>query len=104
MKTPVGVLLTDLFVDPAWQGTGIGRRILAGLWPDVAAPGRFTFSSQHAHALPLYVRLGLRRVGRCCLTGEPDWTVPGFAVSHTDPVGPTEAPTTDTGYATAGTG
>src|SRR5262245_18231330 len=42
VTTPVGVLLTDLFVYPAWQGMGIGRRILAGLWPDVGALGRFT--------------------------------------------------------------
>jgi hypothetical protein len=45
VTTPDGVLLTDLFVDPARQGMGMGRQILTRLWPDVAAPGRFTFSS-----------------------------------------------------------
>jgi hypothetical protein len=88
VTTPVGVLLTDLFVDPAWQGMGIGRRILAGLWPDVAVLGRFTFSSRHTHALPVYVRAGLLpRWPLLYLTGEPDRTVPGFAVSRTNPVG-----------------
>ena len=87
VTTPVGVLLTDLFVDPARQGMGMGRQILARLWPDVAAPGRFTFSSQHTHALPLYVRAGLLpRWPLLYLTGEPDRTMPEFAVSRTNPV------------------
>jgi hypothetical protein len=86
VTTPVGVLLTDLFVGPAWQGMGVGRRILAGLWPDVAAMGRFTFSSRHTHALPVYVRAGLLpQWPLLYLTGEPDRTVPDFAISHTNP-------------------
>jgi len=50
-------VLCDLFVDPAAHGTGIGRALLAELWRD--APRRMTFSSQHAHALPLYTSFGL---------------------------------------------
>src|SRR5215469_11963979 len=50
-------MLCDLFVDPRAHGGGYGRAMLASLWPD---PGhRMTFSSLHAHALPLYTRFGL---------------------------------------------
>jgi GNAT superfamily N-acetyltransferase len=100
VTTPVGVLLTDLFVDPAWQGMAIGRRILAGLWPDVAALGRFTFSSRHTHALPVYVRAGLLpRWPLLYLAGEPDRTVPDFAVSRTNPTGAAAADAQLTGGA-----
>ncbi|HVB42226.1 MAG TPA: GNAT family N-acetyltransferase [Streptosporangiaceae bacterium] len=50
-------MLTDLFVDPVVHGTGTGRAILAALWQD--EPRRMTFSSLHAHALPLYTSFGL---------------------------------------------
>jgi GNAT superfamily N-acetyltransferase len=50
-------VLCDLFVDPATHGTGVGRALLTELWRD--APRRITFSSQHAHALPLYTSFGL---------------------------------------------
>ena len=52
-------MLCDLFVHPGTHGRGCGRAILSQLWPDGAAPRRMTFSSQHAHALPLYTRFGL---------------------------------------------
>lgn len=55
-----GEILTDLFVAAGEQGAGIGRELLAGLWPDADARGRLTFSSRHPHALPLYVRAGLQ--------------------------------------------
>lgn len=51
------VMLCDLFVDPRAHGRGLGRAMLARLWDD--GPRRMTFSSQHAHALPLYTRAGL---------------------------------------------
>jgi GNAT superfamily N-acetyltransferase len=57
-----GSVLTDLFVDPARHGAGIGAAILGKLWPDPATPARLTFSSQHVNALPLYLRFGLRPV------------------------------------------
>lgn len=61
--TPPGELLTDLFVDPASQGRGIGQALLRELWPGApGASGRFTFSSRHPSALPLYGRAGLRAI------------------------------------------
>jgi GNAT superfamily N-acetyltransferase len=50
-------VLCDLFVDPAAHGTGVGRALLAELWRGAAR--RMTFSSLHAHALPLYTSFGL---------------------------------------------
>ena len=55
----LGSMLTDLFVHPDQHGLGLGGALLRALWPDHTAPGRFTFSSQHASALPLYARAGL---------------------------------------------
>jgi GNAT superfamily N-acetyltransferase len=50
-------MLCDLFVDPRSHGQGIGQALLAVLW-DEGTP-RVTFSSLHAHALPVYTRAGL---------------------------------------------
>jgi GNAT superfamily N-acetyltransferase len=50
-------MLCDLFVDPRDQGSGCGRAMLSGLWS--GSGRRMTFSSRHAHALPLYIRFGL---------------------------------------------
>lgn len=55
-------MLCDLFVHPGTHGRGCGRAILSQLWPGVPGrdgPHRMTFSSLHAHALPLYTRFGL---------------------------------------------
>lgn len=49
--------LSDLFVDPGRQGSGVGRALLAALMAD--APVRSTFSSADPRALPLYVRFGM---------------------------------------------
>ncbi|HEU5266421.1 MAG TPA: GNAT family N-acetyltransferase [Jatrophihabitans sp.] len=75
--TPAGELLTDLFVDPARQASGIGGSILRRLWPDTAAPARFTFSSQHVNALPLYLRAGLQPVWPLLYLAGPRHRVPG---------------------------
>ncbi|MFI5954463.1 GNAT family N-acetyltransferase [Cryptosporangium sp. NPDC051539] len=58
VPTPSGTLLSDLFVDPAVHARGVGTALLKGLWPH-AAGGRYTFSSKHPAALPLYARAGL---------------------------------------------
>jgi GNAT superfamily N-acetyltransferase len=50
-------MLCDLFVDPRVHGHGTGRMLLAALWE--AGTPRMTFSSLHAHAMPLYTRAGL---------------------------------------------
>jgi GNAT superfamily N-acetyltransferase len=50
-------MLCDLFVDPGSHGGGTGQALLAALW-EPGSP-RMTFSSLHAHALPVYTRAGL---------------------------------------------
>jgi GNAT superfamily N-acetyltransferase len=74
-------MLCDLFVDPGSHGRGTGQALLAALWQ----PGtpRMTFSSLHAHALPLYTRAGLDAWwpllylggGTGALPRPPGWTV-----------------------------
>jgi GNAT superfamily N-acetyltransferase len=50
-------VLCDLFVDPAAHGSGYGRAMLSELWG--GARRRMTFSSLHAHAMPLYTSFGV---------------------------------------------
>jgi GNAT superfamily N-acetyltransferase len=50
-------MLCDLFVDPAAHGSGYGRAMLSELWGP--ARRRMTFSSLHAHAIPLYTSFGV---------------------------------------------
>jgi GNAT superfamily N-acetyltransferase len=59
VATPAGELLSDLFVHPDRHGGGVGGAVLRALWPDPDAGGRFTFSSRHENALPLYARAGV---------------------------------------------
>lgn len=54
------LMLTDLFVDPDHQARGVGAGLLRRLWPSgPREPARFTFSSRHPAALPIYARAGL---------------------------------------------
>jgi GNAT superfamily N-acetyltransferase len=49
--------LTDLFILPDRTGGGVGKRLLAALYPD---PGpRTTFGSDDPRAIPLYLRQGM---------------------------------------------
>jgi GNAT superfamily N-acetyltransferase len=74
-------MLCDLFVDPQFHGQGTGQALLATLW-ETGTP-RMTFSSLHAHALPLYTREGLDGWWPLLYLGgdvralrrPPDWTV-----------------------------
>ena len=50
-------MLCDLFVNPGRHGLGLGQAMLGVLWHE--STPRMTFSSLHAHALPLYARYGL---------------------------------------------
>jgi GNAT superfamily N-acetyltransferase len=50
--------LGDLFVDPRFQSSGVGRAILNGLF-DRPGP-RVTFASADPRAVPLYIRYGMR--------------------------------------------
>ncbi|GAA3385035.1 hypothetical protein GCM10020369_16990 [Cryptosporangium minutisporangium] len=59
LPTPHGALLTDLFVDPVAHARGVGTALLGALWPTPSARRRYTFSSKHPAALPLYARAGL---------------------------------------------
>jgi hypothetical protein len=62
--------LADLFVLPAWQSHGIGRRLLDEVLGD-AAP-RTTFGSSDPRAIPLYLRAGMPALWpNLYLTGDP---------------------------------
>jgi len=72
-----GQILSDLFVDVDARGRGVGAAVLGHLWPDPAAPGRLTFSSQDPRALPLYARAGLvPRWPLLYLSGDPRGLAP----------------------------
>ncbi|TAK01802.1 MAG: GNAT family N-acetyltransferase [Chloroflexota bacterium] len=52
--------VTDLFVDPAVHGQGVGKHLLRGLQLEVDAPAWTTSSSADPRALTLYVRAGMQ--------------------------------------------
>jgi GNAT superfamily N-acetyltransferase len=78
--------LADLFVVPAWQSHGIGRRLLEAVmgeaWP------RTTFGSSDPRAIPLYLRAGMAALWpNLYLTGDPARLPPvaaGLAVVDAD--------------------
>jgi GNAT superfamily N-acetyltransferase len=75
-------MLCDLFVDPRSHGLGAGQAMLAALWQ--AGTPRMTFSSLHAHALPLYARSGLDAWWPLLYLGGPVAAIPapaGWAVA-----------------------
>jgi GNAT superfamily N-acetyltransferase len=79
-------MLCDLFVDPGAHGRGTGQALLAGLWE----PGtpRMTFSSLHAHAVPLYTRAGLDAWWPLLYLGGAHGGLPrppGWSVAAADP-------------------
>jgi len=79
--TASGSLLTDLFVDPSAHGRGVGSALLAHLWHRQSAP-RYTFSSQHPHALPVYARAGLAPLWPLLyLSGDPARLDPSAATT-----------------------
>lgn len=83
---PVGgaTMLTDLFVDPARHGGGVGRALL-----DVALSGeaeRLTFASRDPRAMSLYVRYGMvPRWPLLYLSGPPAGSPGPFAARRVAP-------------------
>ena len=51
--------ITDLFVDPAVQSRGVGRRLMDEVLAGSATGEVATFSSSDPRAMPLYVRAGM---------------------------------------------
>jgi GNAT superfamily N-acetyltransferase len=79
-------MLSDLFVDPAAHGTGVGRTLLGALW--AGQERRMTFSSLHANALPLYTNFGVDAWWPLLyLRGDVSWLAmpSGWSVSSADP-------------------
>lgn len=69
-------MLCDLFVDPARQQAGTGKRLLEALLAD--AGERFTFASKDPRAMPLYARHGMApRWPLLYLSGQPEAAAPG---------------------------
>jgi GNAT superfamily N-acetyltransferase len=83
-----GTILSDLFVDPAHHGRGMGTALLARLWPGTPSDElRVTFSSQHPSALPVYLRAGLAAYWPLLyLSGNPEGLAPGRGYAERAPV------------------
>jgi GNAT superfamily N-acetyltransferase len=56
--------LTDLMVDPRYQGEGLGRRMLEGIWPGDPSPslGRIVVATGAPRDLSLYTEFGVMPV------------------------------------------
>jgi GNAT superfamily N-acetyltransferase len=89
-------MLCDLFVHPDGHGQGIGQAILAELWRD--EPHRMTFSSLHAHALPLYTRFGVDAWWPLLYVGGPVAALPGPAGWSVTPADPAEVAAAEAGW------
>ena len=81
-------MVTDLFVHPDHHGHGVGKLLLDAVWTSSHGP-RMTFSSKHAHALPLYLRAGMApRWPLLWLRGDPtalaatSWSVTSASVDE----------------------
>jgi GNAT superfamily N-acetyltransferase len=84
-------MLSDLFVDPRCHGLGLGQTMLAVLWS--GSSPRMTFSSLHAHALPLYARSGLDAWWPLLYLSGDVTALPAPAVWAVTPAAPDEAAT-----------
>ena len=89
-------MLCDLFVHPDAHGQGIGQAVLAELWRD--EPRRMTFSSLHAHALPLYTRFGVDAWWPLLYVGGPVAALRGPAGWSVTPADPAEVAAAETGW------
>ncbi|HEX5591661.1 MAG TPA: GNAT family N-acetyltransferase [Candidatus Limnocylindrales bacterium] len=69
--------VTDLFVDPAAHGRGVGGQLLRGLVAAVPVPDWTTCSSSEPRALTLYVRAGMRPIWPVMYLDGPVTSPPG---------------------------
>ncbi|EXU75263.1 GNAT family N-acetyltransferase [Erwinia mallotivora] len=60
--------LHSLFVDPAWQGRGVGSELLNAVQAGFTSTGKLKCLSANQHALAFYQRHGWQRIG----SGESD--------------------------------
>jgi GNAT superfamily N-acetyltransferase len=61
-----GEILSDLFVDAAARGRGVGAAILGRLWPQPAGTARFTSAPRTLRRCPSTLARAWFPCGRCC--------------------------------------